>query len=220
MKLQVVQIYLLTSALILLLSTNLHGQSVNSGLVGGINSASVYGPNAKELDPHSINAFNAGLFIRLGVLDIFAVEPELLYTVKGYKVTYKSIATISMVPLPNFTVTGSISYLEIPVLLKLDIPSSSFGILRPIVFAGPAVAFSLSHKVNILPAGWQGQLLDPNINSTDFGIIFGLGADIQLPITTITIDARYDLGMKPLFPLETSRDIRNSVFTLEAGVTI
>ena len=200
----------------MVISTIGFGQSVSTGIKVGLNFATVGGEYTNGLDLQSITAFNAGVFAKFDLLDLLALQPELLYTMKGYKLAETSIPMFG-----NISVTGNISYLEIPVLLKLRIPFSSFGIIKTNIFAGPEVAFKLSAKAKNEINGQPSQTQDiPNTNSTDFGVIFGAGADIDLPITTIMIDVRYDLGLRTLDSSQNPSDIKNRVISINAGIGI
>jgi hypothetical protein len=210
-------IILLTCAFIVLTSTNSFGQSINTGIKVGLNSAFAGGKYADNIDLQHITTLNAGAYAEFDLFGFLSLQPELLYTMKGYRQIRTSFPTSST----NFIPTWNISYLEIPVLLKLNIPSSSFGIIKPNVFAGPEVAFRLTAKVKDQVMGQPPQGYDvPNINSTDFGIIFGTGADINLPIMTLMLDIRYDLGIRNPYGSQNSSAIVNRVISFNAGIGI
>ena len=209
------QSYLFIIAFIVLASTNAIGQSIGAGIKLGLNSATVGDAYTNSFGPQSITTFNAGVFAKFNIAYLLALQPELLYTMKGYKLTKEAPINVTWphVPNSNILATANISYLEIPLLIKLNIPSSSFGIIKANVFAGPDVAFKLSSKMKYEEAGQPTQEENlSNINSTDFGAIFGAGADINLPITTIMIDVRYDFGM--------GSSIINRVISVNAGIGI
>ena len=207
------RIFCLTYAIIVLVSTSGLAQSINTGVKVGLNSATIGGSDASG---QSITSFNAGIFATFDVAGLLALQPELLYTMKGYKASYPVPDVIGPIPFGSGNLTAKISYLEIPVLLKLN--TSSLGIIRPNIFAGPEVAFKLSSKAT---SGSPSSTQDlQNINSTDFGIIFGAGLNINLPITTIMVDIRYDIGMRDLNSSANPPDIKNRVLSVNAGIEI
>ena len=213
-------VYLLTCMSIILGSADSFGQSRIEGVKIGLNIADVSGSTGYT-ENQSISTFSAGVFTSLDA-GLFAIQPELLYTTKGYKLTSKVELQDVGAPIPQTNTvvqTGHNSYLEIPILLKLNIPSSSFGIIKPNIFVGPAVAFELRSKINVERSL---QPLDneeiPNSGSNDFGIILGVGADINLPAMTLLFDLRYDIGMKSLNFSQAPSQIKNRVFTLNAGI--
>ena len=208
---------LLTFAFIAIISKNSFGQSITTGVKLGLNSAFIGGEYANNIDFQHISTFNAGAYAKFDIFGLLALQPELLYTMKGYKEIRTSFPTFAT----NFNPTWNTSYLEIPILLKLNIPSSSFGIIKPNIFTGPEVAFKLSAKVKDQLPGQLPQEHDvPNTNSTDFGIIFGAGIDINLTITTIMLDIRYDLGIRNVCGSQNSSNILNRVISLNAGIGI
>jgi len=207
------RILFLTCTIVVFISSSGYSQSITPGVKAGLNSATTGGANVSS---QSITSFNAGMFATFNVAGLLALQPELLYTVKGYKVNYPVADEIGPISTGSGTVTAKISYLEIPVLLKLN--TSSLRIIAPNIFAGPEVAFKLSSKGLIGASSNEEDL--QNVNSTDFGIIFGAGININLPTTTIMVDLRYDIGMRVLYSYSNSPDIKNRVLTLNAGIEI
>ncbi len=205
--------FCLTCIIIVLVSTSSLGQSINTGVKVGLNSATIGGSDASG---QSITSFDAGMFASFNLAGLLALQPELLYTMKGYKASYPVLDVIGPIPFGSGNLTAKISYLEIPVLLKLN--TSSFGIIKPNIFAGPEVAFKLSGKATSGSPSREQDL--QNINSTDFGIIVGAGININLPITTLMVDIRYDIGMRDLNSYSNPPDIKNRVLSLNAGIEI
>jgi len=197
------------------------GQSRIEGVKIGVNFADINGVT-NSLNNQYITAYNAGVFAAFDIAGLLALQPELLYTMKGFKLT-KAIYLLGPTPSPNIFITGNNSYFEIPVLLKLKVPPSSLGIIRPNVFAGPEVAFGLSSKLTVQstdPSETENNGSETNSKPTDFGIIIGAGVDINLPEVTLIIDVRYDMGMKSLDFSEGPVQIKNRVLTINAGIGI
>jgi len=216
-------IFLLTCIGILSFSTICLGQSSIEGIKLGLNYADISGIH-NSLNNQSITAFDAGAFATINIAGLFTLQPELIYTMKGYKLTEQGINNEpGPAPAHNIFVTGNNSYLEIPVLLKFNIPSSSFGIVRPNIFAGPEVAFGLSSKVKVQstdPMEQQGSTEFTNSKPTDFGIIFGAGADFNLLAMTLMFDLRYDMGVKSLSFSSGPLNAKDRVISLDMGIGI
>jgi hypothetical protein len=113
---------------------------VKVGLVGGVNIADLSGKdlNGSEIDFSSRAAFGAG-----GVLDATmskntGLRFELLYLQKGaeFKATDPDLGTV--------TVAFKEAYVEMPILLKIDLGSSA---TQPYFIAGPTIGFNLSSKL-------------------------------------------------------------------------
>ena len=205
--------FCLKCTIIVIVSTSSFGQSISTGVKVGLNSATTGGSDASG---QSITSFNAGVFATFDVAGLLALQPELLYTMKGYKASYPVLDVLGPIPFGSGNLTAKISYLEIPVLFKLN--TSSLRMIRPNIFAGPEVAFKLSSKATSGSPSSEQDL--QNINSTDFGIIVGAGVNINLPITTLMVDIRYDIGMRDLNSSSNPPDIKNRVLSLNAGIEI
>ena len=89
--------------------------------------------------------FDGGAYVAIPLSPQFDVQPELLYTRKGVKLSNTGV---------NADVT--LGYIEIPVLARVNFTSSSG--VTPQLYAGPAIAFKTSCK---LSASGQGVLPRP-----------------------------------------------------------
>ena len=104
---KVKRFFLLTGAFIILISTSDLGQSINTGIKVGLNSATIGGEYTNGLNLQSITTFNAGVFAKFDIVGLLAVQPELLYNLKGYKFTHPLETELSPTPGPNVTTTGN-----------------------------------------------------------------------------------------------------------------
>jgi len=164
---------------------------VKFGLKGGANIANVNGNFTGELSNwKSTVGFCAGIFLELNLGRILTIQPEVLYTVKGAD-----------------SGTGKLTfdYLEIPVLLKIRIPTGS---VHPFVFAGPAFGFSLKAVLDGIKI--------QDMPTADYGAV--LGAGLQLG-RSIHIDARYTMGLQKLaIPDLDTIDLKNGVLSATIGL--
>ena len=194
------------------------GQAITPGVKFGINYATLAGADVRNPTTQSITTLNAGVFATFHVGSLFDIQPEVLYTRKGCKASADEEFFFGM----NLHIeqTGTISYLEIPVLLKLNIPFLSNSIIRPVVFVGPAVSFVLKSKVELEINGESApEQQFSDLNSSDFGVVFGAGMDFTfLSAITISLDARYDLGLQSINTSSNQKDIRNRVMAITAGI--
>jgi hypothetical protein len=144
----------------------------------------------------------AGVFVTAGLTPQFAIQPELLYVMKGGK---------------NDTDDESIrvSYLEIPLLLKLRIPAKGNGSqFSPNVYAGPFLGIKAGCSVTSTATDDCADF-GATFKSTDFGVVIGAGVDIGRAVIT----ARYDLSLTKLDSQPPTADTKNSAFYLLAGWT-
>jgi len=155
-------------------------------------------------DSKSKSGFLGGVFVRVGVLGIVAVQPELLYTQKGAKSESGSTKD-----------TWNLSYLEIPVLVRFDIP---FVIVRPFLYGGPTLAFKLSAKAKTEQSGQTDEADIDGAKSSDTGIALGVGADLNvLGFGSIVVDLRYTRGFGSFVD---PGDIKNEVFSAMVGISL
>jgi hypothetical protein len=101
------------------------------------------------------------------------------------------------------SVRPKVDLLQVPVLVRYVIGGGS---TRPVLFAGPAIAFKLAASMEAgVPGGYRAGDFDlvtdigDDVRSTNFGLVFGVGADIDAGSGQIVLDARYDLGLTEVF---------------------
>lgn len=105
--------------------------------------------------------------------------------------------------LPNFAVPEyqtTISYLEVPVFLKLAFKMKAS---QPYILAGPSVGLLLSAegKAGIPALGLFTDTanIDGLMNFIDFGLSFGMGASILVGKTAVFLEGRYTIGLTKVF---------------------
>lgn len=202
---------LIGAVAIMLLLPNLSlAKGIKVGFKIGVNNADFHGENIKEAeqdmgeDVESKWGLCAGGFVRFNISKTFAIQPEVLYTMKGAKFN------------PIFHGGGTerwefkLSYLEVPVLVKFMIPTP--GGVKPNLYAGPALAIKLSYKVKAEGGGVTVEEDVEDMKDTDFGIIVGAGVDIG----KLMIDVRYVLGLTTIVD-DAEDDVKNGVVSLMIG---
>lgn len=157
------------------------GLKAKFGIKGGLNLTTLYSSDVST--DHMKTGFNAGVFAKLPVTKGFSIQPEVLYSLKGAKSTYD-----------NF-VQGSgeyrfnLGYIEVPVLAVVNL-APNFNL-----HAGGYAAYLVNANVkNVNDQGTIQGATDLNtsdFNKWDFGLVGGLGFDIQ----NFTIGARYNYGL-------------------------
>jgi len=194
------------------------------GPVAGVNFATVSGDDVANTK--SRTAFLFGAFAEIPLSRIFSIQPEALYTMKGPKIEDTDI-----------NASLKISYVEVPLLLRVNIPTSGSSSLdlfqgtsgggvgvRPHIYAGPAVAFKASCKLS----GEEGSSsLDMTCKEAesdldfaafkglDWSAVFGGGLDIG----DFTLGARYTMGLGNIIDQQGSEtsDVKHRVFSIYAG---
>jgi opacity protein-like surface antigen len=137
----------------------------------------------------TLTGYTFGVFLTYNLTPTFAIQPELLYTSKGFSIpiTAMDIITLDL----DFRMT----YLEIPVLAKLQFGSGS---TKPFLLAGPAISLLMSSDMELL-----GQSVDIKdlTKSTDLGFVFGGGVVFPVGNGKVTLDGRYTLGLSNIVDL-------------------
>lgn len=197
-------------------SASVSAQGLTAGLKGGMNIANLHGKDVEELEEEigadlvSKMGFCAGGFITYSLSDMFAIQPELLFSMKGAKAEREILGE-------TMKVTIKVNYLEIPVLAKLSIPTP--GNVKPSLFVGPSLAIKLSGKSKWEYAGESEEEDIEELKSTDFGLVFGAGIDFGLGQGKLTVDARYTLGLTKVHEPEEEEeiDIKNGAISIMVG---
>jgi hypothetical protein len=210
------KIVILTIAALFALSTISFAQGVVTGLTGkgvklGVNLANATGDDAPD-DASMKPGLVGGGFITYSFSDLFAVQPELLFSMKGAKSDIGSTEYKS-----------TLSYIEIPVLFKVQLAGG--GNFKPNFYAGPAVGFLMSAKTSAdpEPTGWDDDIKD-DMKSTDIGLIGGIGADLGMGTGPgkITFDLRYEVGLTSTSDVDMNQDgdkdkVNNSTISFLVG---
>jgi hypothetical protein len=151
------------------------------GIKGGINLSNLYVDDVK--DENVKVGLNAGFFAKLPLTRGFSIQPELLYSNKGAKETYDNI-------LGKGEYRFNLDYIELPVLAVINV-GKNFNL-----HGGGYISYLAA--VNIKDLDSDGTITNvkdlsaENFHRIDYGLVGGLGVDIQ----KFTIGARYNYGLR------------------------
>ena len=194
------------------------------GVKGGLAMADLYGDDADFLEIDMKAGFTGGAMAHFHFNQMWSIQPELLYVMKGGKsedisgdIEFDDGQTIT-----NFEgdLTWKLNYLEIPVLARLGIPNESK--IDPFFYAGPAVSLLLSADASFEGTA-DGSAVDEEVDikdilkSVDFGLIFGGGVGIEAGRGEVILDARYNLGLSSIDDSPDDADIKNGVISVFVG---
>jgi hypothetical protein len=207
------------AALIFTVAT--HAQIITLRPVGGLNFSKLTNYEG-TMDEKSQTGIVAGLAANIGI-SMLSVQPELLYSQKGYKYQQKN----------GFTEEGIHDYIELPVLLRV-----AFGppVFKFFVNAGPYAAYWLSGKEKTHGGGAVKtedkvdfkEVTIPFLNikykpnRIDYGVTFGGGISGNFGLVSISAEARYGLGLADIHhydPKPTNHKAQNRrVFSILGGI--
>ena len=166
------------------------------GIKAGVNLANLSGDDVE--DTVMKIGFAVGAFLTYDINEMIAVQPELLYTMKGAKMEIDG---------SDDDVIFKYDYIELPILFKYKIAMD--GGVKPNIFLGPALAFNIAATYEF--GDDDGDIEDTT--ALDYGLVFGAGVDIN----QITIDARYELGFASVDDSDAEADVKNNVISFLVG---
>jgi len=174
-------------------------------LKAGLNIANAVGDDANigGTDLDSRTGFSGGVFFMYKFSDLFAIQPEAYYTMKG--------ATLNI---NGVDITFAFDYIEVPLLLKLIIPVEGSNI-RPSIFAGPSVGFNSTAKIKVEADGESAEEdVSDMIESTEFGLVLGGGLGFLIGGNELGFNIRYILGLTTLDnESDNPDDLKNAVIS-------
>jgi len=199
---------LLVPISMIIFSNQADGQTSHFGITAGLNIANVKGIDGATTK----NGLIIGAFTSYDFSNLFAIEPQLLFSMKG------ASGTVPNGPDPN---AGSdfkwtLNYVELPILVKVEVISVPVLPVSVAAYAGPDFAFNVASS-DKLTLNSQTQTLDEkgNTHPFDFNIAAGVEADLDLSITTLGLGARYTFGTGPVF--KTGPNSKNGVWSIMAS---
>lgn len=171
------RIAIVLAALLVAVSAN-----AQIGIIGGLTSSSTKIKDAaNDFTSKTISQYHIGITYKIGLGNLLAIQPSLVYNVKGAK-----MAELSGV--------GDIDYktgfIEIPIQIQAGIGLGSLA--RVYGFAEPFVGYAVTNKVstNITIAGIENarNTWDNIASKIEYGI--GLGVGVEL-LKHLQVSARY-----------------------------
>jgi len=178
------------------------------GIKGGLNLSNLYTDKA---DDNNLKAgLNLGLYSKIPLTKGLSIQPELIYSSKGAKLTYNNIL------FGKGEYRFNLNYVEVPLLLVVNL-AKNFNLQ-----GGGYVSYLASANIKDLKN--DGTIKDikdlkaENFNRVDYGLAGGIGVDVM----NFTIGARYNYGLKELgssgLAGQLTKNSKNSVISLYIGL--
>ena len=152
----------------LLFSFSVSAQHYNNprfGVVGGVTSSST---NIKDVTTKSISQYHAGIAGEIPLGGGFAIQPEILYQVKGLSLDKWGENTGNDIGNSFETKVG---YVEIPVQIQWGPDLVAF---RPYAFLEPFVGYQLTEN-----SEGESRRIDTEYSKVEYGLSLGAGIDIS-----------------------------------------
>ncbi len=205
--------YIILALLVFMMTFGLaYAQSV-FGIKGGMNISRISGDDAiGSSDSHL--GMHVGFLMQYNLMQALVIQPELLYTQKGYNYKY-SVGDI------DYKVSNSFDYIELPLLIKLN---AAIGDIKIQPFIGPSISYLVSAKQkeklssdsNTTTVTHTNDVSD-NINNVAFG--FAVGAEFVF-MKKYILGGRYNFGLSDIYKKNLTGqgpDVQNGVFMLNLG---
>ncbi|CAN5921644.1 hypothetical protein BH24BAC1_BH24BAC1_21500 [soil metagenome] len=183
-------------AILLVGSTMAHAQSDNPGprfgLKGGANFSQLYVNQPNVQDENMKVGYHFGIFGKVPITSFLALQPELLYTNVGSKITYGGSNLANLLGIKEGEVRYNLNYLQVPIGFAVNIGSFN-------IHAGPYVSYLIGANIKDLEASSLNSteiadLDTDDFNRVDYGLMGGIGVDIR----PVTIGARYNYGFREI----------------------
>lgn len=164
-------------------------QSLRAGVKFGIDFADL-GGSAQNTKIKT--GASAGAYFGVDLGAMFRLEVDGQYVQKGAKAEDVDIDELVF----------KLEYLEFLVPLSVVVPTQ--GSITPRFYAGPALAIETGCKLAAtiegieVERGCDEQDIELKTKGVDFGVLFGLGADVTLGTGEISFDVLYNLGLSDI----------------------
>lgn len=162
-------------------SETLKTSTARVGIKGGLNVSNLYVDDVD--DENARFGFNVGLYAQLFSSEVFAIQPELLYSTKGTRTTYDNIL------MGEGEAKFNLNYLELPLLGVLKLGESAELHFGP--YWGYLLAASMDFDGD---TDTYDELDRDNFRDLDFGLAGGVG----LNFGATQIGVRYSQGLKKI----------------------
>ncbi len=172
------------------------------GAKAGVNINKISGQSYKQAFKYN---YQLGGFMQFNFSNRFGIQPELNFVQAGGEFSNDATDIYDDIFLDGSQKKASLSYLEIPVLLNINVGESKHVKLQ----LGPSYGAMLKQTVDSLVK--KGNIY----KNAEWSAIGGLW--IQLPL--INIGARYKLGLSNVNAIDNRQSWKNQAIQIFAGVT-
>ena len=164
------------------------------GVKGGLNLANLFANNNENIEDNNWKAgYHVGLFLKAPLNNILSIQPEVLYSTAGAKLSYGGSDLAQTLGINPGEVRFNLNYIQVPVMFMLN--AGAFN-----VHAGPYASYLVSANVNNLQ---NNDPLNPTsgleLKADDFQRLdYGLAAGIGFDLKNAKIGLRYNYGLQQI----------------------
>jgi len=180
------------------------------GIRAGMNmtDADLRDTNGDLLEAARINGVNVGGFANIQIGNIFAIQPEVTFSQKGFKVDNGLDTGVDTAS------TVNMDYLDFPLMLEMGFALGSR--FRIYGNAGPNISYLLNAEEEMYDAANGETTTVPfdfsneSLDRWDTGVNFGGGFSFRMNRWKYSLDARYNMGLKEIMASGDAMDFVNN----------
>ena len=167
------------------------------GISAGLTSASAtLEAAAQDVTGGSINQYHVGLTYKIGIGNILAIQPSILYNVKG--------SSFDATNITNTKLDFKTGFVEVPVQLQLGLGIGNFirvyGLAEP--FVGYAITNEVSLKGALASAAEPEKTWDNVKNRLEYGVSLGAGVEL---LRHLQVSVKYFWTLSDLYGLQDAK---------------
>jgi hypothetical protein len=208
-------------------ATSSEAQQTRYGAFLGTSIASIQQESGFSPETSRRIGVQGGLWMNKPINNRLSFQPEVHYTQKG--VRYEQEGTNGG-EFFDAELRLSLSYLEVQLLLNVNLSSESASSVRPFLLAGPAFALKTDCSIGISADGLninvpcEGSELgdettsDVGVKSFDLGAMLGGGLGFRIGSREATIGLRYTQGLISIAK-EAEGSVKNNNFSVLFGIS-
>ena len=207
------------TALALLTAWPALAATLSIGLKGGLTASNFSGDLPTDpFEPHTTKlGFGGGLAFGFDVGHGIAIQPELLFVMKGTSLGKVDITDNSGSTVGHARIALALDYIEVPLLARFSLPGN--GRTSPYMVLGPTLGLRGAQRQKM--HGDVNLSLPLNIaKETDVGAALGMGAEVGTGRGRFNIEGRYTLGLSAATESYFSDTARNGAMMILVGVAI
>ncbi len=183
------------------------------GIKGGLNLSNMYVNDVNDEKAKIGGHF--GIFAKAPVGELFAIQPELLFTTAGSKIGSYKLPFATQTRDVNF----NLNYIQLPVMAVLTLSAVNIQL-------GPYVSYLVGANVKNVKVDNNGIPTDQStgfeLNRNNFNTIdYGLAGGIAFDISGFQVGARYNYGLRDVgkggIAGQLTKDSKNSVAQIYVG---
>ena len=198
-----------------------HAQGIRFGVKAGANLSNLAGDLTNQDQYKNRWGFHGGVMLNFGIGDIFSIQPEVLYSQKGFRYADQQVTVLNN----TYRNTGNVryDYLDVPVLLRIRAAGVFFEV-------GPQYSYLMNVSTDrqqtlngsvVSTAGSGTSNLD-NVRRNELGYVGGVGFQAS---NGFLVGVRYngaftDFAKNSSYSNDEFRNARNSTFQAYVGVLL